>query len=163
LPRRCRLKKRPEWSEISDLVGTVAVVLSLVYVGLQVRQNTAAIHTTTSQGVYELNQAQSLLVMESAELAEILHQAEVGDELSPADSIRYNNYLNGKVNLFEAVYTHALQGTMELEMAAGWLAGMGSLRCVGGMDAYWARKRTEYHGTFRTALDSAFSETQCPN
>ena len=126
------------------------------------KQNTAAIQTTTSQSVYELNQAQSLLVMESAELAEILHRAELGDELSPADSIRYNNYLNGKVNLFEAVYTHALQGTMEREIAAGWLAGMGSLRCAAGMDAYWARKQNEYHGAFRAALDSAFAETQCP-
>ena len=125
------------WSRVTDIVGTGAVVVSLLYVGLQVRQNTAAIQTSTSQEVYQQNQEQGLLVMESAEFAEILLEASRDlATLSPIDSIRYHHYLNVSLNTYEAVYTNALQGTMESDMAAGWLDGLGGLRCKAGMAAY---------------------------
>lgn len=149
------------WSRITEVVGTVAVVLSLIYVGLQVRQNTAAIQTSTSQDVYELNQEQGLL-MESAEFAGIMLQASRDlAGLSPVDSVRYRNYLNVTLNVFEAVYTNELQGTMEPHMAAGWLHGMGRLRCQSGMPAYWAAVRNSYHRAFRAAMDSAWAVTEC--
>jgi hypothetical protein len=137
------------------------VVVSLVYVGLQVRQNTAAIQTSTSQEVYQQNQEQGLLIMESAEFAEILVRAELGQELPPADSIRYARYLNLSLNIHEAVYTNALQGTMEREMAAAWLDGIGGLTCRAGMEGYWKRGRNGYHRAFRAAMDSAFAATDC--
>ena len=119
--------------------------------------------TSTSQEVYQQNQEQGLLMMESADFAGIVLRADRGETLSPVDSIRYDSYLNVWVNLYEAVYTNALQGTMEQEMAAGWLAGMGSLRCEAGMAAYWTRKQNEYHRAFRVAMDSAFAATRCPD
>jgi len=137
------------------------VVVSLVYVGLQVRQNTAAIQTSTSQEVYQLNQEQGLLIMESADFAEIILRAELGQELSPVDSIRYAHYLNLVLNTHEAVYTNALQGTMEPELAAAWLDGIAGLTCKPGMEGYWAWGRSGYHGAFRAAMDSAFAATQC--
>jgi hypothetical protein len=139
------------------------VVVSLIYVGLQVRQNTAAIQTSTSQDVYQQNQEQGLLVMESGEMAEILLKASRDPaSLSPVDSIRYDNYLNVSLNTYEAVYTNALQGTMESDMAVGWLAGMGPLRCKAGMPAYWERQQEAYHRAFRMAMDSAWAATECP-
>ena len=67
--------ERARWSRHLDMIGHAAVVISLIYVGVQVRQNTAAIQTSTSQEVYQQNQDVGLLVMESAEMAAILLQA----------------------------------------------------------------------------------------
>jgi len=161
--RRCQVSDPARWSRVTDIVGTGAVVVSLLYVGLQVRQNTAAIQTSTSQEVYQQNQEQGLLVMESAEFAEILLEASRDlATLSPIDSIRYHHYLNVSLNTYEAVYTNALQGTMESDMAAGWLDGLGGLRCKAGMAAYWDRQREAYHRAFRTAVDSAWAVAKCP-
>jgi len=156
------MSKQIRWSRLGDLIGHVAVVVSLIYVGLQVRQNTAAIQTSTSQSIYQQNQEQALLVMESAEMAEILLRASRDIEsLSPVDSVRYRRYLNVHLNTFEAVYSNALQGTMESEMAAGWLDGMSELKCIAGMRQYWALRRDGYHQTFREAVDSAFTVSEC--
>ena len=158
-----KLSDRHRWSHIADLVGTGAVVVSLIYVGLQVRQNTAAIQTSTSQDVYEQHQDMALLLMESAEMAEIVVRAGTDFAgLSAVDSLRYDRYLNLSINLYEAVYTNALQGTMEPGMAAGWLQDLGNLQCKAGMPGYWERGRNWYHPTFRFAVDSAFAATECP-
>jgi hypothetical protein len=143
-------------------VGTAAVVVSLIYVGLQVRQNTAAIQTSTSQDVYQQHQEQGLLLMESAEMAEIVIRANLSlGDLSATDSLRYDRYLNLKINLYEAAYTNALQGTMEAGMAAGWLEGLGTLPCTVGMPEYWTESRDAYHSAFRIAVDSAFAAATC--
>jgi hypothetical protein len=139
------------------------VVVSLIYVGLQVRQNTAAIQTSTSQDVYEQHQEQGLLLMESADMAEILIRASRSPaEMSAADSLRYERYLNLSINLYEAVYTNALQGTMEPDMAAGWLQDLGTQRCKAGMPDYWTRVKSSYHPAFQLAVDSAFIAVNCP-
>ena len=157
------MSERTGWSRILEFVGQGAVVVSLIYVGVQVRQNTAAIQTSTSQEVYQQNQEQSLLVMESGEMAAILLQASQDlAALSPIDSIRYGRWLNVTLNLYEAVYANALQGTMEAEMAAGWLDDMSDLRCMPGMSVYWDGRRSSYHRAFQTAMDSAFAVSTCP-
>jgi len=157
------VSERTGWSRILEFVGQGAVVVSLIYVGVQVRQNTAAIQTSTSQDVYQQNQEVGLLVMESGEMAAILLQADQDvAALSPIDSIRYRRWLNVTLNLYEAVYANALQGTMEADMAAGWLDDMSELRCTPGMAGYWEERRSSYHLAFQAALDSAFAVGTCP-
>ena len=138
------------------------MVVSLIYVGLQVRQNTAAIQTSTSQELYQQYQEQGLLVMESAEIAEIILRASQSAELTPVDSVRYDNYLDVYLNLYEAVYTNALQGTVEPEMATGWLAWMPDLVCTAGLPAFWTESKEFYHRAFRSAVDSVYAITTCP-
>ena len=160
--RKWQLAEQTRWARATDVVGTAAVVVSLVYVGLQVRQNTAAIHTSTSQEVYQQYQEQSLLLMESAELAEIILRASQAAELTPVDSVRYDGYLNVMLNLYEAVYTNALQGTLEPEMATAWLAWLPDLVCTARLPAFWADAKETYHRAFRSAVDSVYAITPCP-
>ena len=138
------------------------MVVSLIYVGLQVRQNTAAIQTSTSQELYQQYQEQGLLVMESAEIAEIILRASQSAELTPVDSVRYDSYLDVNLNLYEAVYTNALQGTVEPEMASAWLAWMPGLVCTAGVRAFWTENKEFYHRAFRSAVDSVYAITTCP-
>ena len=40
-------------ANLGQIIGAVAVVISLIYVALQIRQNTAAIRSATAQSVHE--------------------------------------------------------------------------------------------------------------
>ena len=56
--------------KFSDYMGTVAVVMGLVFVGLEIRQNTLAVRGATIQSVAEMGQANNLAALESPELRE---------------------------------------------------------------------------------------------
>lgn len=145
-----------------EFVGTTAVVVSLIYVGLQVRQNTAAIQTNTSHAVYQQHQEQVLAEIQSADFAEVLLKARRRPEdMTAVDSLRYDGYLNLRLNLLEAVYTSGRQGTMEAGLAAAWLDAIPHIRCLPGMETFWAQNRPFYHRAFRTAMDSAFAAARC--
>ncbi len=40
-----------EWGSIGELVGGIAVIFTLIYFALQIRQNTTALHTTSRQEI----------------------------------------------------------------------------------------------------------------
>lgn len=42
-----------DWSQIAEIIGAVAIIASLVFVGMQVRQNTSAIQSSAAQSVHE--------------------------------------------------------------------------------------------------------------
>ena len=41
-----------DWSDLAQVIGALAVVISLVYVGFQVKRNTGAVRSATSQAVH---------------------------------------------------------------------------------------------------------------
>lgn len=54
--------------KLSDIIGTLSVVLGLVFVGFQIRQNTDAARSATVQAVAEMSMQNIALLVESAEL-----------------------------------------------------------------------------------------------
>jgi len=47
-------------TQLADIVGVIAVIGSLVYVGVQLRQNTTALHAQSRQSVLTASQAELL-------------------------------------------------------------------------------------------------------
>ena len=129
---------------------------------MQLRQNTAAMQTATSLEVYQQHREGALLEIESADVAELLLRARrTPDQMTATDSLRYNLYLNLRLNLREAVYTSVLQGTMDQDIAAGWL-DLADFRCIPGMTDHWTTNKAGFHRAFRKAVDSAFAVAKCP-
>ena len=57
------------WSQVAEIVGAVAVVISIVYLTIEVQRNTSAIQSQTSQGLLEMaNETNQLLSMISISL-----------------------------------------------------------------------------------------------
>jgi hypothetical protein len=153
------MREGRSWRDISEAIGTLAVIASLIYVGLQVRQNTVAIQTATSQQVFELHRARAQVEMEDPEFAALLLRARrTPEQMTAVDSLRYDRYINLSMNLHEAIYSNVRLGTMERDMAAAWLAGLPGFVCAPGVKGYWGRFKSEYHPTFAAAVDSVITE-----
>ncbi len=41
-----------DWSNLAQVIGALAVVISLFYVGFQVKRNTGAVRSATAQAVH---------------------------------------------------------------------------------------------------------------
>jgi hypothetical protein len=58
-------------ANIGQVIGAIAVVISLIYVALQIRQNTNAVRSATAQAVHEHFSIWYNLVAADVELAQI--------------------------------------------------------------------------------------------
>ena len=109
--------RRGRLRPVTELIGTMAVVASLVYVGLEVNQNTRAIRTSTSQSVYTQYMDARGSILGAPDVAELMIRADTAwESLTLADSARYEATLDFELNVYEAVHTNLTQGTLEPDM-----------------------------------------------
>lgn len=76
---------------LGDFIGGLAVIASLLYLAVQIRQNTRAVRSSSYHQAAEQTWNYCLAVAGDASLAEILARRESGEALSPAEQIRANS------------------------------------------------------------------------
>ena len=116
----------------AETISAIAVVVTFVFLTIQLRQNTQAIEHSTNRGVFEDAYTWMYKVIENPEIAEIYLAGMNGDPLSSRDRLRFSLLLN---TLF-VHWNHAFEsGAFEIvnnSQIAGVLARPGGA-------AYWER------------------------
>jgi hypothetical protein len=104
---------------IAEVVGAAAVVLSLIYVAAQIKQNTEA---SRAQSINQINSQYGALMSQIAtngDLAQIYRKATNGEELAPDESVRYTAYLSAFFAFIEEFFLLHRSGTYEENLGDG--------------------------------------------
>ena len=106
---------------IAEAVGALAVIITLVYLTFQLRQNTKAIEHATFRGVLDDANQWQYKVIDNPELAELYIAGMRGDELSSRDRLRFSLLMNTlfghwghafEAGNFEVVNTSQIAGVL---------------------------------------------------
>lgn len=109
-----------EWAAVAEVVASVAVIVSLVFVGYSVRQNTAALQGSTENLIFERHTDLSMQFMLDPSLAELMVKMR-GDEphLTEIEAIRWEKYQLNLLDIWALAFNryHA-----DLLAESEWLA-----------------------------------------
>jgi len=104
-----------------ELIGIVAVIVSILILGYEIRQNT---DTSAAQAVFELNEsARQTLFQEATDpnLASLISKAEKDREaLSERERYMYGRRVFAHVNLFESAWRYNRRGVISDAEMEGW-------------------------------------------
>ena len=104
-----------------ELIGIVAVIVSILILGYEIRQNT---DTSAAQAVFELNEsARQTLFQEATDpnLAALISKAEKDLEaLSERERYMYGRWVFAHVNLFESAWRYNRRGVISDAEMEGW-------------------------------------------
>ncbi len=104
-----------------ELIGIVAVIVSILILGYEIRQNT---DTSAAQAVFELNEsARQTLFQEATDpnLASLISKAEKDLEaLSERERYMYGRWVFAHVNLFESAWRYNRHGVISDAEIEGW-------------------------------------------
>ena len=151
---------------LSQIIGAVAVVVSLIYVGRQISDNTIEVRAQSVQELITFGQVIDSWVVTNPDLADILTAGSGDyDALSPAHRLRFNQYVMTSLNLYEQVFYYHQHGLLEEDTWIAWDAYFrGRLRMGFGWpdrkaDDTWQRVYRaveEFYGAaFRRHVNSA--------
>ena len=104
---------------IGETVGATAVVLTLVYVAIQLRQSTAA---SRAQVINQVNSQWGGLMSQIATnegLAKIYRKATEGGDLDPDETVQYTAYLSAFFAYLEEFYLLHETGTYDEDLGEG--------------------------------------------
>ena len=82
-----------ELGGLGEFIGAIAVVISLIYLAAQIRQNTRALNSSAYAQSSEQAWLTQLAVIQNGDLARIMSEHAAGKPLSPEDTARVESAL----------------------------------------------------------------------
>jgi len=147
-----------DWGAIGDLVGGVAVVATLIYLALQIRQNTIAVRLSTLHDVKDAISEVNLLAAEQGDLAEILVKGfQDLDQLSGAPRARFYTWFHNLFLGYENLYLQYLAGALDPSHWSGMAQHMKDVSSVPGIQAWWADRAPWFTEEFRNYWENEVS------
>lgn len=107
-------------AHLAEVLAAVAVVLSLVYVGVQVRQNTQAIEIAAAQQSLDAYRQVQVAVMEEPKMAAAVEKAYSNQQLSPVEALQVDTYVHFNFSNWELAYLNHKKELLDDEIWEGW-------------------------------------------
>ena len=135
---------------IAEIVGTVAVVVSLVYVGVQVSQNTRSTNLATGQNLsHDLRETLAPIYSDS-EFAELyLKGMKDVESLTGLERYRVYAYTQSTLRAFENVYYHYRNEAVDAYVWDAFVAYMKFIKGVDCAKAFWRDRQHIFSKDFR--------------
>jgi hypothetical protein len=139
-----------EISAISQLVGSIAVVLSVLYLALQVHGSTRVAKLAAQDAASTALREVTRPFAENAELARIWR---IGLEDLPAltvdEQARFFHSTYQFLKAFETIHFHHIYGLMDEQIWQGWCGLLEHYIASPGMEHYWKLRQNLFSKRFR--------------
>ena len=141
-------------ANIGQVVGAIAVVISLIYVALQIRQNTNAVRSATAQTVHEHFARWYHLVAANDELAKIVANGlrDYGS-LSEHERVRFIAAFMSFLSYSQNAFLKWRDGLLASSLWMGWELVIMNLVCAPGGKAFWKDRAYMFGDEFRRYID----------
>jgi hypothetical protein len=142
-------------SAVSQLVGSIAVVLSVLYLAMQVHRSTRVAKLATQDAAATALRDVTKPLMENAELERIWR---VGLEdlsaLSVEDRARFFHAAYQFLKAFETIHFHYVYGLMDRQLWDGWHGLLQHYVAAPGIAEYWKLRPEVFSERFRKFVNS---------
>ena len=103
-----------DYANLAEILGAIAILVSLIYVAQEVRANTAAVKAASLQSITNSSSASMLAVVENADFAEIRRRGDQDpQQLNETERLRYVLYQRQMWLHFQNVWTQWKLGVVD--------------------------------------------------
>lgn len=144
---------------IAELLGALGVIVTLGYLALQIRQNTAVVRTSSFQELMKGISNFTASISQNAEVADIyLRGLASYDDLSEIEKIRFHTLMTEPFTNAQLSYQLHKRGLIDVQLYAGYLSSFSGLLHSPGVRQWWLSSKTWFHQDFRKFIDEKLSE-----
>jgi hypothetical protein len=140
---------------IGEIIGAFGVVISLVYLAIQIRRNTEAERTSTYQSIVSDFGALNNTMASTPELSHLFVEAmENYHQLSPDEKARISQLFFQCFRYFENMFYQQRKGYLDEEVWTGWKRLMLTYYSRPGFQTWWQHRRDVYSEPFAIFLET---------
>ncbi len=137
-------------ANIAEISAAALLIVSLMYVGLQVRQNTTATQAATGQSFLTTMNGYVGLINSSPTLADILHRGANGlSNLKNGEMIQFGAFVDQSFANFETFYFQWKAGVLDARLWSIQRHAIGALMMQPGQRQWWETRRDWYDEEFQ--------------
>ena len=146
---------------LSQIVAVVGIFASLIFVGLQVRQNTKAIRATSHHAITDSFNAINNLILSDPKVARIMRLTMAGsEEMDEDERVSANYMLLANMRIFETLYYQYKNGTLDKKLFDAELKTLKWVVTLPGFLAWWPVNPISLSDEFRAFIDGLIRDAQ---
>lgn len=146
---------------ITEITGAIAVVVSVLYLGLQIRDNTKVLRSQAHYNALSLAQRPMEMMIENESLASVVNRGYASPLALSADEwARFGNYAFIGFNAWEYLYYQNRDRAIPKELWVGADAYFKELvETKPGLTRFWSEFHTSFDEPFRSYVTQEFAKT----
>lgn len=146
-------------SAVAEILGAIAVVVTLIYLAIQIRQSTKVARSATRQAIAESAAQLGADMLENSGMAEIFVKHFNGEELSAVEELRLQARCYRDMRHWENVHYQVSQGLVTKDQWSGFRKNLASLLTLPVYRRYWEHESEHFSQDFRTEVASIVVES----
>jgi hypothetical protein len=141
--------KLKNWASLAEIVGALAVVISLVYVGIQVNDGAVAARSAAANDANVALQQWYMQVGDGTETSSVVFRGLKSEQALPdEEEFQYLMMTHGFFLAVQNTYLLAEVGTIDVELRDSLFNAINGIRLLPGMKRYWRQRRNYLHAGF---------------
>ena len=136
-------------SAIGELIGAVAVLVTLIYLAIQIRKNTRAVERESHRTLLQHQHAIWSLLLNNKELNDVVRRGENDpDDLSEDEWSDFVKYMFMYMNIWDANFQNFRSGNMDEAVYRSWDSGLRLVSRKVGYKRFWELNKAAYTDAF---------------
>jgi hypothetical protein len=145
-----------EWAAVAEILGMVAVVASLLLVARSITQNTAAMHTSNDNFLYERQDAIIATLVTDASMAELQVKHANNELLSDVEHVRMWNQHFRDMLMWELAFVRFSEGLFSTAQWRHWDDAYSTQFLGEFPPSWWAEARPWVNNYFAEHVDAKY-------
>jgi hypothetical protein len=143
-----------EWGALGELIGGIAIIVSLIYVGAQIKQNTKATTIATSQDFIHMHSELTSHISDRQEFRDIYWRGLQGlSNLQDSETAAFIAWMIQTFRAWEAFWFQWQEGVFDDRLWRGWRAQFCDLFGHVGAREAWSLRRHQLSDEFQEYVD----------
>ena len=139
---------------LGEFVASFGVLITLIYLAIQLRQNTKAVRLSTAHAVTEELQDMFSLLASDQSLCEVFMKAGQNEELSGVSRLRYFTFMSNLVRVYENAYLQNREQAVSADHWAGMTGMMIDVTAMPAFSSYWKNRMHWFSSDFQLHMNT---------
>lgn len=142
------------WALIAEIVASVAIVVSLIFVGVQLRSNTSATRSATASAASSAISAWYNAMGTSAQASALFFNfMNDPDSLTPQERLQSVFAVHGVLVNFQTSFMLANEGTLDRQIKDTILEAVVVVKDKPGFRYYWEQRKAFFYDEFQEYVE----------
>ena len=156
--------KLSEMASVAEIIGAFAIVISLVYVGVQVNDSVGAVRSASANDANVAVQNWYLQIGSDQQTSDLFYEALMSEEaLSNKEEFQFLMMFHGVFLAFQNSYLLAEEGTIDVELREALTRAILGVKDTPGMRRYWRQRKSFLHSAFADYVDQLLKQETNPS
>lgn len=146
-------------ANLAEILAAILVIISLVYVGVQIKQNTSALRSNTAHNTSEGFTDLYLILAKSKEMSDIFARGSHDfDSLDSIEKVQFYAYFHKFFRNYENAYYQFSRSALEYESFDGLTKQLEMVSSMPGVRVYWKDRKNWYNEGFQQFVDELLND-----